>query len=146
MCKGSFQAKTRCLSCASSLPSFHAAQPVCPTPRSAGNDVSVEKKSANACAPCSALPLRIVALRRKYVRFAGVTGIISSSYDVFANAQRIVKVKEAKSEQRTVMKSLHPIFDYESLAAKPRSGAAEAAECAVFARLAIRWPNAALIS
>ncbi|MEX5715353.1 hypothetical protein IC615_13895 [Serratia ureilytica] len=73
-------------------------------------------------------------------------GIISSSYDVFANAQRIVKVKEAKSEQRTVMKSLHPIFDYESLADKPRSGAAEAAECAVFARLAIRWPNAALIS
>jgi hypothetical protein len=84
-------------------------------------------------------------LRRKYVRFAGVTGIISSSYDVFANAQRIVKVKEAKSEQRAVMKSLHPIFGYESLADKPRQGAAEVAECAVFARLAIRWPNAALI-
>ncbi|MEX0632981.1 hypothetical protein M8494_16525 [Serratia ureilytica] len=51
-------------------------------------------------------------------------GIISSSYDVFANAQRIVKVKEAKSEQRTVTKSLHPIFSYESLADKPRQGAA----------------------
>ncbi|MCP1104882.1 hypothetical protein M6G53_05630 [Serratia nevei] len=89
--------------------------------------------------------MRIAALRRKYVRFAGVTGIISSSYDVFANAQRIVKVKEAKSEQRTVTKSLHPIFGYESLADKPRQRAAEVAECAVFARLAIRQPKAALI-
>ncbi|QLJ22153.1 hypothetical protein HZZ08_04870 [Serratia marcescens] len=93
-------------------------------PARAGNDVKVEKKSANACAPCSAHPPRIAASRRKYVRFAGVTGIISSSYDVFANAQRIVKVKEAKSEQRTVTKSLHPIFGYESLADKPRQGAA----------------------
>ncbi|HGA3043101.1 TPA: hypothetical protein ACIR5X_004690 [Serratia marcescens] len=90
-------------------------------------------------------PPRIAASRRKYVRFAGVTGIISSSYDVFANAQRIVKVKEAKSEQRTVTKSLHPIFGYESLVAKPQPGAAQVAECAVFARLAIRQPNAALI-
>ncbi|MTD06992.1 hypothetical protein GKN89_09620 [Serratia sp. YC16] len=90
--------------------------------------------------------MRIAALRRKYVRFAGVTGIISSSYDVFANAQRIVKVKEAKSEQRTVMKSLHPIFGYESLADKPRAEAAELAECAVFARWVIRWRTAALIS
>ncbi|HEI8865587.1 hypothetical protein [Serratia sp. AKBS12] len=45
-------------------------------------------------------------------------GIISSSYDVFANAQRIVKVKEAKSEERTVKKSQRPIFGYESLVEK----------------------------
>ncbi|HIE1456220.1 hypothetical protein UDZ25_07735 [Serratia marcescens] len=88
-----------------------------------------------------ALPLR----GANYVRFSGVTGIISSSYDVFANAQRIVKVKEAKSEQRTVTKSLHPIYGYESLADKPRQGVADVTECAVFARLAIQRPNAALI-
>jgi hypothetical protein len=48
---------------------------------------------------------KILHQRCKYVRFTVGTGIISSSYDVFANAQRIVKVKEAKSEERTVMKS-----------------------------------------
>jgi hypothetical protein len=48
---------------------------------------------------------QILRQRRKYVRFTAGGRIISSSYDVFANAQRIVKVKEAKSEERTVMKS-----------------------------------------
>jgi alanine dehydrogenase len=48
---------------------------------------------------------KILRQRRKYVRFTAGGRIISSSYDVFANAQRIVKVKEAKSEERTVMKS-----------------------------------------
>ncbi|WP_148875845.1 hypothetical protein [Serratia marcescens] len=114
--------------------------------RAAPTTMFRSRKNQQTLARPAPHPLPIVALRRKYVRFAGVTGIISSSYDVFANAQRIVKVKEAKSEQRTVMKSLHPIFDYESLAVKPRSGAAEAAQGAVFTRLAIRWPSAALIS
>jgi hypothetical protein len=59
---------------------------------------------------------KILHRRRKYVRFTVGRGIISSSYDVFANAQRIVKVKEAKSEEPVVMKSQHPIFSYESLA------------------------------
>ncbi|KAB1496384.1 hypothetical protein [Serratia proteamaculans] len=62
-----------------------------------------------ACAVSPHPPLqqrrKILRQRRKYVRFTAGTGIISSSYDVFANAQRIVKVKEAKSEERTVMKS-----------------------------------------
>ncbi|WP_261118060.1 hypothetical protein [Serratia ficaria] len=84
----------------------------------------MKKKSANACAPLPSPAARrcrraTLPPRREYVRFAGVAGIISSSYDVFANAQRIVKVKEAKSEERTVMKSQHPIFSYESLAGKP---------------------------
>jgi alanine dehydrogenase len=72
----------------------------------------------------------MVPLRCKYVRFAGVRGIISSSYDVFANAQRIVKVKEAKSEERTVTKSQHPIFSYESLADKALHHGPKAEDCA----------------
>ncbi|WP_131928992.1 hypothetical protein [Gibbsiella quercinecans] len=81
------------------------------------NDVPPKKETTASFGRYSPPPARLGAIC--YIGAVNtyyllpVRGVISSSSDVFANAQRIVKVKEAKSEQHTAMKTQIPIFSYE---------------------------------
>ncbi|WP_337264421.1 MULTISPECIES: hypothetical protein [unclassified Serratia (in: enterobacteria)] len=95
-----------------SLPPAAVIQPVCQPSTTNANGAHNRREftTVEPNPPSPAARMHTLLAWHKYIRFTAGAGIISSSYDVFANAQRIVKVKEAKSEERTVKKTEHLIF------------------------------------